>query len=120
MYSGVHPEEFSGCGTAQYYNCCGIPETKDDSHSEKAGVLIVENNAYDETDMLESIRLGLQSVPPQADAVFLCPADVALVSPFTVQELIAHHRAFPSSVLLPAYHGECGHPPFLPGLSWRP
>ena len=59
----------------------------------KAGVLIVENNAYDETDMLESIRLGLQSVPPWADAVFLCPADVALVSPFTVQELIAHHRA---------------------------
>lgn len=79
----------------------------------KAGVLIVENNAYDETDMLESIRLGLQSVPPRADAVFLCPADVALVSPFTVQELIAHHRAFPSSVLLPAYHGECGHPPLF-------
>ena len=80
---------------------------------EKAGVFIVENNAYDETDMLESIRLGLQSLPPRANAVFLCPADVALVSPFTIRELIAHHRAFPSAVLLPSYHGETGHPPLF-------
>ena len=39
---------------------------------EKAGVFIVENNAYDETDMLESIRLGLQSLPPRANIFMPC------------------------------------------------
>lgn len=79
----------------------------------KHGVRIVENPAYDETDMLESVKLGLQAILPDAGAVFLCPADVALLSPFTIREMVRAFTDSPVPVLIPTYHQANGHPPLL-------
>lgn len=79
----------------------------------KYGVRIVENPAYDETDMLESIKLGLRAILPDAGAVFLCPADVALLSPFTIREMVRVFTESPVSALIPTYHQVNGHPPLL-------
>ena len=81
----------------------------------KYNALVVENPAYDETDMLESIKLGLNALPPETEAVFLCPTDVALVSPHTIRALMRTYQEGRTSAaaLIPTYHGQTGHPPLF-------
>lgn len=79
----------------------------------KYNATVVVNEGYDDTDMLESIKLGLSALPPSAEAVFLCPGDVPLISPFTIRELLKQFRQSPFGVLIPTYHKESGHPPLF-------
>ena len=76
----------------------------------RSGARVVFNQRPEE-EMLLSIRLGLESLSGQADAVFVWPADHPAVSRATL-ELLAG-RADPARALVPTHEGRRGHPALL-------
>lgn len=80
-----------------------------ETHLKNAGVLFAFNPDYAHTQQLESLRIGLSALSGRADRILISPADVPLVSPETVQALLALKGDF----VRPMYHGEAGHPVVL-------
>ena len=71
-----------------------------------SGVRCVHNPAYAETQMFDSLLLGLRALPPDCGRVLLTPGDVPLVQPETVRALLAAEGGF----ICPVCAGRRGHP----------
>ncbi len=92
-----------------------------EQHLEGENVVFVHNTRYYETEMFDSIRLGLSVLGGETGRVMICPTDVPLVTDQTVQALLAADGDF----VCPSYRGHSGHPvvvssrllPFLAGYS---
>jgi molybdenum cofactor cytidylyltransferase len=72
---------------------------------------VVAVNAGADAEMMSSIRLGLEALPPELDAFFVWPADHPAVSVETVRLLAS--RADARSALIPCWNGRRGHPALL-------
>lgn len=71
------------------------------------------NPDYAVTDMLTSMKIGLAGILEisEADAVFVGPVDIPLITPYTVSTLLDAAAADPDAhVILPEYQGKTGHP----------
>ena len=75
-------------------------------HLAQEGVIFVHNERYYETQMLDSLVLGLEALGPEHDRVLMSPADVPLVQTETVLDLLRTEGAF----VRPIYEGSVGHP----------
>lgn len=75
-------------------------------------LVFVRNEDFADTDMLHSIRLGLEQVS-QADAVMILPADMPLVQPATLCALRRAAEHSDASVYYALYQGRRGHPPLI-------
>lgn len=90
-------------------------------HLRYSGVMFQKNERFAQTDMLASLQLGLAALPPEADQVFVTPADVPLVSPDTLKRMLTQ----PGDVIRPLCHGRGGHPLLLRrpaigrAMTWR-
>lgn len=73
---------------------------------------LVVNAQYETTDMLASVKLGLQALPP-CDAFFLLPGDIPAVAPATCRALAQHMRQTGASAVFPVYNGKEEHPPLV-------
>ncbi|HEY6148348.1 MAG TPA: nucleotidyltransferase family protein [Thermoanaerobaculia bacterium] len=62
-------------------------------------------------EMMSSIRLGLEALPPELDAVFVWPADHPAVSLETVRVLASGADA--RTARIPCWNGRRGHPALL-------
>lgn len=77
-------------------------------------VKIVVNEAYADSDMFTSVKLGFNALPDSAKAVFLCPGDIPLISPDTIRILYETMNQNPAlSCLIPSIHNRKGHPPIF-------
>ena len=77
-----------------------------EAHLAGCGVRFVHNPDYRHTQMLDSLRLGLEALPQECSRILLSPADVPLVQPRTVQALLTLDAPF----VPPVFQGEPGHP----------
>ncbi len=75
------------------------------------GVRYAINRDYDETDMLESIRLGLKEVKAGTSGILFCPGDVPLILPETIKSVIEAYEKQEAKILIPVCCGKQGHPP---------
>lgn len=75
-------------------------------HLADAGVTFVHNDRYYETQMLDSLLLGLGALPAGTERVLITPADIPLVKPETIQMLLSAEGDF----VRPCYQGTPGHP----------
>lgn len=75
-------------------------------HLFSSDVMFLKNERFAQTDMLTSLQLGLSALPSEAERVFLTPADVPLVSPETLKQMLAVQ----GQVVCPVYQGRQGHP----------
>ena len=75
-------------------------------HMENSGVIFVRNDCYADTQMLDSVKLGLERLLPECGQILLTPVDVPLFSKDTVRALIASD----AQLALPICNGETGHP----------
>lgn len=75
-------------------------------HLAQEDVVFVHNERYYETQMLDSLVLGLEAIGPEYDRVLISPADVPLVQTETVLELLQTKGAF----VRPIFEGAVGHP----------
>src|SRR5262249_13097723 len=85
-----------------------LPEAAE--RARKGGAVVVTNPRPEE-EMLVSIRLGLDAISTDPDAVFVWPADHPAVSAATVRLLA--ERADPARALLPTYLSRRGHPALI-------
>ena len=74
-------------------------------------VTLVHNPLYAETQMFDSLRLGLRALPADCDTILLTPGDVPLVEPETVRALLKTKAGF----ACPVCAGRKGHPVALDG-----
>lgn len=77
-----------------------------------ARLLFTYNRRYAETDMLDSIKEGLSTMPT-CSAFFLLPADMPVVDKQTYR---AVYRALPQegeSIVFPTFNGYRKHPPLI-------
>jgi molybdenum cofactor cytidylyltransferase len=82
-----------------------LPEAADRARRLGARVVI---NPHPEGEMLESIRLGLREVAPDAPGAFVWPADHPAVSAGTIETLVRF--AHPAAALIPCWQSRRGHP----------
>ncbi|MGN0997306.1 MAG: NTP transferase domain-containing protein [Candidatus Ventricola sp.] len=80
-----------------------------EAHLENAGVICAYNPDYAHTQQLESLRIGLRALSGHADRILVSPADVPLVAPQTILDLLALSGDF----VRPMFQGEAGHPVIL-------
>ena len=73
------------------------------------GLRFVRNERYYDTQMLDSLLLGLERLPGEAERVLISPADIPLVERSTVEALLAAEGEF----VRPVFHGTPGHPVVL-------
>ena len=69
-------------------------------------VTLCHNPRYAITEMIDSIRLGLRSLPADCSRVILMPADVPMASPDTLKFLLDCQEP----LVAPCYKGLLGHP----------
>lgn len=78
-------------------------------HLKDLPVRLVHNKNYETSHMFDSLSLGLRAClenPALPDKIFLCPADMPLISPETIS-LMAGQEA---NVIIPVCEGRKGHP----------
>jgi molybdenum cofactor cytidylyltransferase len=74
----------------------------------------VARNPYLESDMAESVRIGLGEVNTGSSGVLVCLSDHPLVKAETLLTLIHIHREDPERVIVPMFSGRRGHPTLFP------
>jgi CTP:molybdopterin cytidylyltransferase MocA len=72
-----------------------------------AGIAV---NPAAESEQVDSLRIGLRSLPPEAEAAVVAPVDVPDVSGALVRAVIDAHRRTGAPIALPAHDGRHGHP----------
>lgn len=80
-----------------------------EKHLSQHNVVFVHNKRYWDTQMLDSLLLGLKALEGCCKAALISPADVPLVSPETVADILKTDGQF----VRPTYNGEPGHPVLL-------
>lgn len=93
----------------------GYKHTVLEEHLAAAAVQCVYNPQYRETQMLDSLLLGLTVLADRCSEVLISPVDVALTEPETVRQV----RDAAGLFVRPTYRQEPGHPVRL-SLSLRP
>jgi len=83
------------------------PEVR--QQAEQAGAKIVENRIAG-AEPIDSLRLCLAAVEPEASGVVVLPVDHPLVREGTIAELIAAYRRSGAPIVRPVYRGVPGHP----------
>ncbi len=74
---------------------------------------IVFNNDS-ESEMAESVRVGLCACDVASSGVLISLCDHPLVSPETVKTLVRLHTETPDKIIIPSYRGKKGHPTLFP------
>ena len=78
------------------------------------GVTIVYNEAYQDTDMLASVKLGLKKmVNDNTDGILLLPGDSPMINPKTIGAMIKTFQKYQASILYPFYENKRTHPPLI-------
>ena len=78
-------------------------------HLANAGVRFAENSRYAQTQMFDSVLIGLMDIRQHCNRVFLMPADVPLVEDGTFRKLMEQE----GPIVRPIYEGKGGHPLLL-------
>ena len=71
-------------------------------------------NEASESEMAESVRIGLRVIDDSSTGVLICLSDHPLVSPETLRVLINSHSEDPGKIIIPMYTGKRGHPSLFP------
>jgi CTP:molybdopterin cytidylyltransferase MocA len=66
------------------------------------------------SEMIDSVRLGLQAVADPVSSLLLCLADHPLILPATISRLVAEGASLPHLIVIPVHQGRRGHPTLFP------
>lgn len=77
-----------------------------EEHLAQADVIFVHNERYFETQMMDSLILGLEAIGPEHERILISPADVPLVQPETIHTLLNTPGVF----VRPTCQNSVGHP----------
>ena len=75
-------------------------------HLSGSGVIFLRNEAYETTQMFDSVKIGLAYLRGKCDAVLFTPVDIPLFTAATVRSLLASN----AELACPVCDGQTGHP----------
>jgi CTP:molybdopterin cytidylyltransferase MocA len=67
-----------------------------------------------ESEMAESVRIGLRAIDQASSGVLVCLSDHPLVRYETYQMIASAHSQNPDRIIIPVYDGRRGHPSLFP------
>ncbi len=73
-------------------------------------------NAARGSDMADSVRVGMESLPEYVDGVLVCLGDHPLVKSATIKEIMRYCDRDPHKIIIPVFNGKKGHPTFFPRI----
>lgn len=71
---------------------------------------VLARNTNPRAGLSESLRVGLQAVPADAEAILIALGDQPLIDPAVVNQLVVAWRAGRGTIIVPEYRGERGNP----------
>lgn len=71
-------------------------------------------NTNAESEMADSIRIGLKAVNNSSKASLICLSDHPLISVQTIKKIIKKHNECPDNIIIPVYNERRGHPSLFP------
>jgi CTP:molybdopterin cytidylyltransferase MocA len=71
-------------------------------------------NDLQESDMAESVGMGLSAIDGASTGVFICLCDYPLVTSATLSAMGREHNARPDLIIIPTFQGRRGHPTLFP------
>ena len=80
-----------------------------EKHLAHRGVVCLRNDRYEETEMLDSVKIGLRYLQDQCDRILFLPADSPLFSSDSLEKVMAVR----ARVAIPYYEDRSGHPILL-------
>jgi putative nucleotidyltransferase with HDIG domain len=63
--------------------------------------------------MFSSVLTGIRQLQPECEAFFMLPADIPMVRPHTVKEILRAYQNGKGKIIYPFFEGQCGHPPLI-------
>lgn len=100
---------FRGAGADEIVMVTGFQAERMERVLAGSGVTFIRNEAYAQSDMFASARLGLSYLVPRCDRILFTPVDVPLFSTATVKALLDSE----AEIACPTFHGMRGHPLLL-------
>ena len=74
----------------------------------------VARNPDPESEMAESVRIGLRAVSTESSGILVCLSDYPLIKAETLVTLILRHCEEPNRIIVPRFNGRRGHPTLFP------
>ncbi len=74
---------------------------------------MVQNDDPD-SQMADSVRMGLRAINEPFSGVLICLSDHPLVQMETIKAVVSRHNEEPDRIIIPACGGKRGHPTLLP------
>lgn len=108
--------------TVMNYESCGISDiiavtgyrSNDIGYAlRKHNIKFIINNNYLNTQMFDSVCLGLKEFSNKCDAVFITPADCPFVRASTLKSMMENMKKKRLYYIKPLYKGKGGHPLFV-------
>lgn len=82
-------------------------------------VLIVKNTRYDSSEMVDSVKLGINSLPPETDAAMIVLGDQPQILASVVGDLVDAFQSTRSLLVVPSYQRRRGHPWLVERSLWK-
>lgn len=82
-----------------------------ETHLSHMGVRFVRNERYEETEMFDSVKIGLKSIADSCERVLLMPIDTPAIMPDTIRQVLKIEAGLIRTVC----KGEPGHPLIIDG-----
>ena len=70
------------------------------------GITFLRNEDYETTQMLDSVKIGLEYLKDRCEQILFCPVDASAFSMKTLEELLTHEEDW----IYPFCNGRIGHP----------
>ena len=100
---------FQQAGVEKIVMITGYNATQLERHLSGNGVVFLRNEAYETTQMFDSVCIGLRYLRGKCDRVLFTPVDIPLFTAATVRALLETD----AELACPAVDGETGHPTLI-------
>ena len=82
-------------------------------------VRLVPNPAYAYSEMVASLQIGIQSLAPGCQSVFIVLGDQPTIESQVVLKVVDRHLQTGSTITIPSYHMRRGHPWLVEKSHWQ-
>ncbi|MFW2489638.1 NTP transferase domain-containing protein [Clostridium chromiireducens] len=97
---------FQSVGISPIVIITGHESEEIEHHLAHYGVIFLRNDQYENSQMFDSAKLGLEFLMNKCEQVIFTPVNIPMFTPDTIREMIK----IDEKILSPSYHGKAGHP----------
>lgn len=97
---------FQSVGISPIVVITGYEAEEIEHHLAHYGVIFLRNEQYENSQMFDSAKLGLNFLENKCDQVIFTPVNIPMFTPETIQKMVKCDE----KILSPSYHGKAGHP----------